>query len=124
MQVVGFVLFACLLVFWRLFFELKIHAHAHKKGALFFTYTSFKATLSGGTKTFQKQKPCVSDDAVPAEHAGNDDDDDDGLFERRWRRETTPGATTLCFVFFRVPTFFFCVFRSIEREREKVCIDR
>jgi hypothetical protein len=37
MQVVGFVLFACLLVFWRLFFELKIHAHkTHKKGALYF----------------------------------------------------------------------------------------
>ena len=122
MQVLGFVLFAVTRILAS-FFELKIHAHAHKKGALFFTYTSFKATVSGGTKTFQKQKPCVSDDAVPAEHAGNDDDDDDGLFERRWRRETTPGATTLCFVFFRVPTFFFCVFR-IEREREKVYIDR
>ena len=117
MQVLGFVLFAARIL--ASFFELKIHAHAHKKGALFFTYTSFKATVSGGTKTFQKQKPCVSDDAVPAEHAGNDDDDDDGLLERRWRRETTPGATTLCFVFFRVPTFFFCVFR-IEREREGI----
>ena len=95
MQVLGFVLFATRIL--KSFFELKIHAHAHKKGALFFTYTSFKATVSGGTKTFQKQKPCVSDDAVPAEHAGNDDDD--GLLERRWRRETTPGAT-LYFVFF------------------------
>ena len=118
MQVLGFVLFAARIL--ASFFELKIHAHAHKKGALFFTYTSFKATVSGGTKTFQKQKPCVSDDAVPAEHAGNDDD---GLFERRWRRETTPGATTLCFVFFRVPTFFFAFF-VVSREREKVCIDR
>ena len=116
MQVLGFVLFAARIL--ASFFELKIHAHTQKKGALFFTYTSFKATVSGGTKTFQKQKPCVSDDAVPAEHAGNDDDDD-GLLERRWRRETTPGATTLCFVFFRVPTFFFCVFR-IEREREGI----
>jgi len=123
MQVLGFVLFAVTRILAS-FFELKIHAHkTHKKGALFFTYTSFKATVSGGTKTFQKQKPCVSDDAVPAEHAGNDDDDDDdGLLERRWRRETTPGATTLCFVFFRVPTFFFAFF--VSREREKVYIDR
>ena len=123
MQVLGFVLFAVTRIL-ESFFELKIHAHAHKKGALFFTYTSFKATVSGGTKTFQKQKPCVSDDAVPAEHAGNDDDDDDddGLLERRWRRrETTPGATlTLCFVFFRVPTFFFAFFVSREREREGI----
>ena len=118
MQVLGFVLFAVTRILAS-FFELKIHAHAHKKGALFFTYTSFKATVSGGTKTFQKQKPCVSDDAVPAEHAGNDDD---GLLERRWwRRETTPGATlTLCFVFFRVPTFFFAFFVSRERERRYI----
>ena len=75
---------------------LKIHA---KKGALeqfYLLLQSFCDFREG--HTFQ-HKPPVSDDAVPAEHAGNDDDDDDdddGLLERR-RRETT-GATliTLC----------------------------
>ena len=53
-----------------------------------------------------QHKPPVSDDAVPAEHAGkdDDDDDDDGLLERR-RRETTGATTTLCFSII-VPTFF------------------
>ena len=112
MQVLGFVLFAARIL--ASFFELKIHAHTHKKGALFFTYTSFKATVSGGTKTFQKQKPCVSDDAVPAvpgmtttttgcSNGGG------GAKQHQVRRRFVLSS-------FECPHFFFAFFVSRERE--------
>ena len=50
---------------------LKIHA---KKGALEQVYLLLHSCDFREGHTFQ-HKPPVSDDAVPAEHAGNDDDD-------------------------------------------------
>ena len=103
MQVVGFVLFAGTRIIGSCFLIAKITSatkHAKKKAhSNSFTY-SFKAFVTfGRAKTFQ-HKPSVSDDAVPAEHAGNDDDDDDddddGLLERRWRETTGATLITLC----------------------------
>ena len=72
--------------------------HAKKKGALEQVYLLLHSCDFREGHTFQ-HKPPVSDDAVPAEHAGNDDDE---LLEWRRRRETT--GATLCFSI--VPTFF------------------
>ena len=92
------------------FYYLSAKNTRKKKGALEQVYLLLHSCDFREGHTFQ-HKPPVSDDAVPAEHAGNDDDDDDdddGLLERR-RRETTGATTTLCFSII-VPTFFVYLF--------------
>ena len=117
MQVLGFVLFAVTRILAS-FFELKIHAHAHKKGALFFTYTSFKATVSGGTKTFQKQKPfafptMLSLPNMPGMTTTGCSNGGGGAKQHQVRRRFVLSS-------FECPHFFFAFFVSREREREGI----